>query len=158
MRTAGALGLIMAVVFGLLALTQFADIQTSLETVTMGSLNTYIRTFQSFGVLLAVLIAVACLASVVALFMRRQPLQKETSSSQWSCWSSARFARGYQLRRSHVILPREAHTEIPKHYRTRRRRPVSGVAHSCATQLARRPRVSYPGIQCHGSTLTRPRT
>ncbi len=71
MRTAGALGLILATVFGLLALTQFGDIQTSLEAVTTGSLNTYIGTFQFFGVLLAVLIAVTSLASVVAMFMRQ---------------------------------------------------------------------------------------
>ena len=52
MRTAGALGLVLAAVFVLLALTQFAAIQSSLEAVTTGSLNTYIGTFQFFGVLL----------------------------------------------------------------------------------------------------------
>ena len=71
MRTAGALGLVLAVVFGLLALTQFATIQSNLEAVTTGALNTYVGTFQFFGVLLVVLIAVASLASVVAMFMRR---------------------------------------------------------------------------------------
>ena len=64
MRTAGALGLVLATVLGLLALTQFAVIQTSLEAVTTGALNTYVGTFQFFGVLLVVLIAVTSLASV----------------------------------------------------------------------------------------------
>ena len=58
MRSAvGALGLLLATVFGLLSLTQFSAIESSLEALTSGTLTTYISNFQFFGVLLVVLIA-----------------------------------------------------------------------------------------------------
>jgi len=71
MRTAGTLGLVLASVLGLLALTQFAAIQSSLVSLTSGPLQTYLGTFQFFGVLLVVLIVFGVLASVVALWFRR---------------------------------------------------------------------------------------
>ncbi len=72
MRSAGTLGLILATVIGLLSLTQFASIQTALQGVTTGPLNTYVGTFQFFGVLLVVLIAITGLASVVAVYFGRR--------------------------------------------------------------------------------------
>ena len=57
----------MAIVVGLLPLTQFAAIQSSLQALTAGALNTYLGSSQFFGVLLVVLMAVGGLASVVVL-------------------------------------------------------------------------------------------
>jgi len=67
MRSVGVMGLVLASVLGLLALTQFAAIQSSLEALTSGPLQTYLGTFQFFGILLVILIAVTGLASVVLI-------------------------------------------------------------------------------------------
>ncbi len=72
MRSAATLGLVLAVVVGLLALTQFASIQGSLQGLTTGPLNTYLGTLQFFWVMLVVLIALGGLASVIALYFGRR--------------------------------------------------------------------------------------
>jgi len=72
MRSAAALGLVMAIVVGLLSLTQFASIQSALQGLTTGALNTYLGSFQFIGVLLVVLIALGGLASVLALYWGRR--------------------------------------------------------------------------------------
>ncbi len=71
MRPAATLGLVLATVVGLLSLTQLAQVQSSLQALTTGSLNTYVGTMQFFGVLLVVLIALTGLASVVTIWFRR---------------------------------------------------------------------------------------
>jgi len=56
-KPVGALGLVLAVVLGLLSLTQFGAIQSTLQGLTTGALNTYLGTLQFFWVLLVVLLA-----------------------------------------------------------------------------------------------------
>ncbi len=72
MRSAATLGLLLAIVVGLLSLTQFGSIQSALQGLTAGPLNTYLGTMQFVWILLVVLIAVGGLASVIAVFMGRR--------------------------------------------------------------------------------------
>ncbi len=95
MRSAAALGLVMAIVVGLLSLTQLGSIQGSLQGLTTGALNTYLGTLQFFGVLLVVLIALGGLASVVVLLAAQLMARRRSETAGLP--SVARLARIYGL-------------------------------------------------------------
>ena len=73
MRLVGSLlGLVLATVLGLLALSQFGVIQSSLEGLTTGPLRLFLGNLQFIFLLLSVLVVVFLLAGAVSLLLGRR--------------------------------------------------------------------------------------
>ncbi len=71
MRLAGFVGLLFALVIGVLSISEFATLQTSLEALTSGPLSVFIGKFTWLIILAVLLIALALFASAAKLISKR---------------------------------------------------------------------------------------